>query len=141
MLLTIEKVAILKSVNIFAETPDYVLASVATIVDEVDVAPGETFIHEGDLGDCMYVIIDGEVRVHNGDKTILTLGPGKSVGELAVLDPEPRVASVSALQDTHLFRIDKDAFDEVMVDRPEIAIGIIRALCQRVRMTTAATQK
>jgi CRP/FNR family cyclic AMP-dependent transcriptional regulator len=136
MLPTIEKVAILKSVKIFADTPDYVLASVAGIVDEVEVEPGETFIHEGALGDCMYIIIDGEVRVHSGAKTILTLGAGKSVGELAVLDPEPRVASVTALQGTRLFRINQDAFDEVMADRPEIARGVIRALCQRVRDTT-----
>jgi len=141
MLLTIEKVAILKTVNIFAETPDYVLASVAAITEEITLAPDETFIQEGDLGDCMYVIVDGQVRVHSGERTILTLGPGKSVGELAVLDPEPRVASVTAQQETHLFRIAKDAFEEVMADRPEIAQGVIRALCQRVRMTTAANQQ
>ena len=141
MLLTIEKVAILKSVNIFAETPDYVLASVAAITEELTVTPDETFIQEGDLGDCMYVIVDGQVRVHSGERTILTLGPGKSVGELAILDPEPRVASVTAQEETHLFRIAKDAFEEVMADRPEIAQGIIRALCQRVRMTTAANQQ
>jgi CRP-like cAMP-binding protein len=79
------------------------------------------------------------VWVHSDEHTILTLGPGKSVGELAVLDPEPRVASVSALEETRLFRIDKDAFDEVMADRPEIAQGVIRALCQRVRDTTTAS--
>lgn len=137
MLLTIEKVAILKSVNIFAETPDHVLAAVAAIVGDLDIEPGETFITEGDLGNCMYIIIEGQVRVHSGDTTILTLGAGKSVGELAVLDPEPRAASVTAIEETRLFCINKDAFDEVMADRPEVAQGIIRALCQRVRDLTA----
>ena len=141
MLLTIEKVALLKSIDIFAETPDPVLASVAAIVEEVLVEPGETFIREGERGDSMYVIIEGEVRVHNGDRTILLLGPGKSVGELAVLDPEPRVASVTGISETHLFRIDGDVFAEVMADRPEIAQGVIRALCQRVRMTTASLKE
>ena len=140
MLLTIEKVAVLKSVNIFAETPDYVLAAVSAITDEVDLEPDETFIHEGELGDCMYIIVNGEVRVHSGDRTILTLGSGKSVGELAVLDPEPRSASVTALTEAQLFRIHKDAFKEVMSDRPEIAIGVIRSLCQRVRMTTMTSR-
>lgn len=138
MLLTIEKVAILKSINIFAETPDYILASVAAITDELDVLPGETLIREGEYGDCMYILVDGQVRVHRGERTILTLGPGKSVGELAVLDPEPRSASVTALAETHLFRIERTAFDEVMADRPEIARAVIQALCQRLRMTTAA---
>lgn len=133
MLLTIEKVAILKGVAIFANIPDHTLAAIAGIVDMIDLTPGETFIEEGTVGDCMYIVIDGSVRVHSQDKTIITLGAGKSVGELAALDPEPRSASVTAVHDTRLFRIDKTLFDEVMADRPEIAQGVIRALCERIR--------
>lgn len=132
-MITIEKVAILRSVPIFKSIPDYVLAAVAQITDEVDLGSGETLIHEGDIGDCMYVIVEGEVRVHSRQKTIITLGAGQTVGELAVLDPEPRSASATAAGDVLLFRIGKNAFDEVMADRPEIARGVIRALSQRVR--------
>jgi Cyclic nucleotide-binding domain len=84
------------------------------------------------------LIIEGEVEVHRAGHPILRLGPGKSVGELAVLDPEPQAASVTAVLKTRLFRIHKDAFDEVMADRPEIASSVIRALCQRLRLTTTA---
>jgi len=133
MLLTIEKVAILRKVAIFAGTPDYVLASVAQIAYEETFEAGQVIINEGDFGDFMYIVVDGQVRVHKGDKTILTLDGGASVGELAVLDPEPRSASVTAATETLLFRIDKDPFDEVMADRPEIAQGVIRALCDRIR--------
>jgi CRP-like cAMP-binding protein len=133
MLLTIEKVAILRKVAIFAGTPDYVLASVALIAHEETFEPGQTIMNEGDFGDSMYIVVDGQVRVHRGDMTIITLGAEASVGELAVLDPEPRSASVSAATDTMLFRIDKEPFDEVMADHPEIAQGVIRALCQRIR--------
>lgn len=135
MLLTIEKVAVLKSVEIFADIPDFVLASVAAIIEEVDVPAGETFIKEGTWEDCMYIVVEGQIRVHNLGKDILFLGPGKSVGELAVLDPEPRSASATAVADTLLFRINKESFDEVMTDRPEISLGIIRALCRRIRDT------
>ncbi len=133
MLLTIEKVAILKSVNIFEETPDYILASVASIVEEVNLSPGEILVQEGAIEDSMYIIVDGVVQVHSKGKRILDLGPGKSVGELAVLDPEPRSATVTAASDTFLFRIDKEPFDEVMADRPEVAKGVITALCRRIR--------
>jgi CRP-like cAMP-binding protein len=133
MLLTIEKVAILKSIDIFANTPDYILASVAAIVEEVNLSPDETLIHEGDIEDSMYIIVDGEVQVHSQGTTLITLGPGKSVGELAVLDPEPRAASVTSVGDTFLFRIDKEPFDEVMADRPEVAQAIIAILCRRIR--------
>lgn len=140
MYLTLEKVALLKAIDIFASTPDHILASVAAIVEQLDMDEGETFIQQGDIGDCMYLIIDGEVLVHQGDDKILTLGPGKSVGELAILDMAPRETSVTTTQPTQLFRIDKEAFDEVLAERPEIALSVIRALSQRVRMTTAARQ-
>ena len=133
MLLTIERVALLKGIDIFAETPDYILASVSRIIEEVEVAPGEYFIREGESGDCLFIVIEGEVRVHSGGKTIILLGVGKTVGELALLDPEPRAASVTATEETLLFRIDREPFDEVMVDRPEIARGVIRVLARRLR--------
>ena len=133
MLLTIERVAMLKSIDIFAETPDYILASVARIIEEVELLPGENFIREGEPGECLYIVIEGEVRVHSNERTILILGPGKIVGELALLDPEPRSASVTAVDDAFLFRLDREPFDEVMADRPEIAQGIIRTLVRRIR--------
>ena len=133
MLLTIEKVAILKSVDIFGNTPDYILASVAAIIEEVNLSPGETLIQEGDIEDSMYIVVDGEVHVHSQGKNIIKLGPGRSVGELAVLDPEPRAASVTSIGDALLFRIDKEPFDEVIADRPEVAQAIITTLCRRMR--------
>jgi len=133
MLLTIERVAIMKSVEMFAETPDHVLASVARIVAEIELRAGQSLFQEGDPGDCLYIVVEGELRIHSQGRTLTRLGPGKVVGELALLDPEPRSASVNALTDALLFRIDKDPFDEVMADRPEIARGIIRTLTRRIR--------
>jgi CRP/FNR family cyclic AMP-dependent transcriptional regulator len=132
-MLTIEKVAVLRMVPFFTGVPDYILAAVAQITEEVEVAADETFIHEGAVEDTMYIVVDGQVRVHSQGKTIITLGPGQSVGELAVLDPEPRSASVSALEESLLFRVEKTLFDDVMADRPEIAHSVIQALCQRLR--------
>jgi CRP/FNR family transcriptional regulator, cyclic AMP receptor protein len=133
MLLTVERVSFLKSVDLFTDTPDHILASVAAIIREMHLDPGTLFIREGDLGDCMYIVVDGQVQVYRGDRSIIELGPGSSVGELAVLDPEPRAASVRAMSEVLLFRIDKQPFDEVMADRPEIARSVIRALCERIR--------
>jgi CRP-like cAMP-binding protein len=106
-------------------------------VEEVDVQKGDTFIKKGDIGNCMYLIVDGTVLVHDGERKIAELGKGQTVGELAVLDPEPRSASVTATQNTHLFRLEKEALDEVMADQPEIARGVIRVLCQRLRLSAA----
>ena len=76
MLLTIEKVIILKSAEVFASIPDHVLSFIASIVEEVDVHKGETFIQKGDIGNCMYLIVDGTVRVHDGDRSIAEFGKG-----------------------------------------------------------------
>ena len=136
MLLTIEKVAILQGMDIFAGTPGHLLAAVAQIAEEVELHPGEALIVEGALEDCLYVVIEGQVRVHSNGQTLTTLGPGHSVGELALLDPEPRSASVNAVGEVRLFRIDKEPFAEVMLRRPEIAQGIMRALARRIRELT-----
>ena len=141
MLLTIEKAIILKSTEVFASMPDHVLAFIASIVEEVDVLKGETFIKKGDISNCMYLVVEGTVLVHDGDRKIIEFGKGQTVGELAMLDPEPRSASVTATQDTHLFRFDKEAFDEVMADQPEIAYGVIRVLCKRLRLSAARIQQ
>lgn len=133
MLLTLEKVAILKSADIFAETPDHVLASLAAIAEEVELEPGETLIHQDALEDDMYVVVEGEVEVRRGGRTLVTIGQGDVVGELEVLAPAPRWASVATVAETRLFRIHKEAFEEVMADRPEIARGIIRVLVERLR--------
>lgn len=137
MLLTIEKVIILRSAEVFASMPDHVLAFIASVVEELDVPRGETFIRKGDIGNCMYLVVEGRVRVHDGDREIAVFEKGQPVGELAVLDPEPRNASVTALEDTQLFRLDKGALDEVMADQPEIARGVIRVLCRRLRVSAA----
>jgi len=133
MLLTIEKVAILESVEIFGNTPDYILASIAAIIEEVYLSPEEVVIEEGAIEDSMYIVVDGEVQVHSQGKSIIKLGSGMIVGELAVLDPEPRAASVTSIGNTLLFRIDKEPFDEVIADRPEIAQAVITTLCRRIR--------
>jgi len=134
MLLTIEKVLILKTVSIFADTPEEILVDVAAILEEVDVRAGDTILHKDDVGRCMYILVDGGVRIHDGDQTIAFLGAREIFGELAVLDAEPRSASVTAEVDTHLFRLDQEAFYELMADRFEVARGIIRMLCRRVRV-------
>ena len=136
VLTTIERVIILKTVPIFAETPDDVLADVATILDEMEVNPGEVIFEKGDAGSCMYIIVDGEVRVYDGERTLRHLGERHIFGELAVLDPEPRSASIAAVAPTRLFRLNQEAFYDLMADRIEVTRGIIRVLCQQLRSGT-----
>lgn len=134
MLLTIERVSHLRRVGLFRATPDAVLAGLAGAVEEVGFGPGDELIAAGAVEDWLFVIITGEVEVVRPDRAV-RLGPGSVVGELAVLDPQERVATVTALQPTHAFRLRKPDLDEALRDRPEIAQGVITELVRRLRET------
>jgi AAA family ATP:ADP antiporter len=133
MLSTLEKVIALKKVSIFAETPDEVLAEVASLLEEVYLDDGQMIFEKGDVGDCMYIIVDGEVRVHDGERTLNHLYSGDVFGESAVLDSEPRMASITAVSETQLLRLAQEPFYEVMESRSEVARGVIRVLSSHLR--------
>ncbi len=84
-------------------------------------------------GDSLYIIVSGEIIVHDGDYTINTLGEAEVFGEMALLDPEPRMASATAESDALLLRLDQESFYELMDTRSEVARGIIRVLTARLR--------
>jgi hypothetical protein len=133
MLTTIEKVIALKQASIFAETPDEALAAIAPHLEEVRLRAGETIIEKGDLGDSMYIIVEGDVRVHDEGHTLNHLRSGQCFGEMAVLDAQPRMASVTAAEDTLLLRLAQEPLYEVMDDRSEVGRGLLSVLSQHLR--------
>ncbi len=133
MLSRIEKLLILKTVGIFLETPDDILADVAGLLDETEAPAGTTIFHKGETGTSMYIIVDGEVRVYDGMHTLNHLYARDVFGEMALLDPEPRSASITALADTLLLRLDQAPFYELVDEHNQIARGIIRMLTRHLR--------
>ena len=130
---TIERVIALQRVALFAGTPGRILAAVARRASEVKVGAGERAIEEGAVEDHLFAVVSGRLRVHRGDVTLAMLEPGASVGELAALVPEPRSASVTALEPSTLLRIEKAVLDELLVDWPELASGVIASLVATIR--------
>jgi hypothetical protein len=140
-MLTIEKVILLKGVPMFSATSEEILADVATRLEEVVLEPGALVFSKGDPGDSMYIVASGKVRVFDGDKTINFIGEREIFGELALLDPEPRSASVEAGEESRLFRLDRDTLFDLMTDNVGVVSGIMQVLCRRLRrMTTIATE-
>lgn len=133
MLTLLEKILVLKAVTIFAGTPDEVLLEIASIVSEEEHPAGARVFSRGDPGSSMYVVVRGRLRVHDEARTLNELGERDVFGEMAMLDPEPRVASVTALEDALLLRIDHRPFYELLADRVEVAQGLIRLLAAYVR--------
>jgi hypothetical protein len=131
----IDKVVFLKEVSIFSAIPHEELADAAKLLTDRRVDPGERIVEKGELGDCLYVIASGRVRVHDGDRTLAHLGRNQFFGELSLLDAEPRSASVSAAEPSHLFRLGQADFYALIADRPQTVQAINRGLCQMVRGT------
>ena len=141
MISTIEKVMTLKRTDMFSETPEEILTDVAEAMQELFVPSGEEIIRKGEPGNCMYIIHEGSVRVHDGDHEFGRFGARDHFGELSLLDPEPRSASVTTLEDSHLLRLDQDALYEIMADSVEVARGILRNLTRRLRAQNALIVK
>ena len=140
MLLTIEKVIFLKSVKVFASVREDQLVDIATIVKLVDYEKGELIMAEGDLGTCMYIVVDGQVRVFQGDTQLNILGTIAVFGEMAALDPEPRAASVEALEDCTLLQLEGESLYEMMADNRDLTRGIIKVLCEYARTNLSLAQ-
>ncbi len=140
-LLLVEKVLILKSLSIFRDTPENILADLAPLMEEMEYERNAEVFREGETGDCMFIIHRGEIRIHKGDTTLAVLQEKEIVGELSLLDAERRSASATCQTDCSLFRIDQEPFYELIDARPEVAKGFLKILCQRLRAQNERSMK
>lgn len=89
-------------------------------------------IEQGDLSLTLFVIAAGRVRAHDGERTIVELSAGDVFGDLEALAPAPRVASVTALDQTSLLWLQHDTLFELMESEIDISRGIFSHLCRRL---------
>ena len=137
MISTIEKVLFLRSADLFGQIHGEDLVPIAQIAQEVDFKPHDNLITEGEIGETMYLILSGWVQVLKGSQLITRLGSKECVGEMAILDSEPRSATVRAEDSVQTLKIERADFFELMAEKPEIARGVIKVLIHRLRDTTA----
>lgn len=133
MLSLVERVLILKSARLFSETPDNVLADIAGLAEEILVEKDQIVFNKGDAGDSLYIIVTGAVEVRDGDRLLNRLAEGDIFGELALLDPEPRLATVRASEPAQLLRLDESHFRVILAERPEVSSAIIRVITRYLR--------
>lgn len=132
-LMLIERVLLLKSLSIFSETPENILAEIVHLMVESHIPAGSVIVKEGETGNCMYIIFDGKIRIHSQNQSLAVLGEKDFFGELSLLDTETRSATATAETDCILFRIDQEPFYDMMESRPEVVKGVIKILCRRIR--------
>ena len=130
---TLEKTIILKSVDLFKSIPAENLSRVAQITEEVRCEKDDPIIEEGEYGDSLFIVVNGNVKIHKGETEITRMGEGSCIGDMALLDGEPRSADVTAVEETTLFKIEQEGFYEVMGSHGDIMEAIIKNLSGRVR--------
>jgi CRP-like cAMP-binding protein len=133
MLPTNEKVRFLRHVGILSSIEDDRLTDLACRMKEVRLSAGETLFKRGDTGTLMYIIMKGTMRVHVEDRVLAELGERDVLGEMAALDPEPRSASVTAIENSLLLSLDHHDIRRLIKLDVEVALGLIRTLCRRLR--------
>ena len=132
-MLTLEKLMLLHDVAIFRHASDETLLELAYLLTEEYVVADQPIVKKGDFGADMYIVAQGKVQVHDGDLVIEELDAHEVFGEIAALSPEARVASVTAIENSLLLKINHEILYDVMARNIGLVKGIIEVLCQRTR--------
>jgi hypothetical protein len=133
-----DKILHLRKIQIFEGLSITELAAVASVTEEIVFQPDETVIKEGEPGETMYLIIEGEVSVHKGQEQgreieLDRISAGDYFGEMALFEDIPRSATIRTQKETRLLMLHKREFTEIVREYPQIALHICRVLGARLR--------
>jgi CRP/FNR family transcriptional regulator, cyclic AMP receptor protein len=135
--------ALLEQVDLFRHALPESLDAMAKLGRVRRFGKGKRLMHQGAVSDRMYVILSGCVRVQRSHPdlrepvVLADLGPGETVGEMGVLDGEPRSATVLALEATEALELSQRALQDSILRDPELSGALLRVLSRRLRGTDA----
>jgi CRP/FNR family transcriptional regulator len=127
----------LAAVPLFSACSKRDLQILARHMQVVEVQAGTVVMREGDHGDAFYVVLDGRAVVESRGRAVGKLVAGDHVGELALLDPAPRNATVTAVDDMTVSVIDARTFAAIVRDVPAMTAKLLAALARRLRQRDA----
>lgn len=107
-----------------------------------DYGDGETIVRQGEVGDCMYVVQAGQVEVvqdtdHGGEQRLAVLEIGDFFGEMAVFEREVRSATVRALGEARVLKVDKKTLLRRIREDPLLAVNLLQTMSGRIRELNA----
>jgi CRP-like cAMP-binding protein len=134
-------VEVLRSIPLFANLEPAKLKLLAFTSERLQYLSGDELFHEGDYGDAVYIILDGEADIlvdgPTGAVKVETLGKN-IVGEIAILCDVPRTATVVAHGDLETLRVPKDGFFHLVTQFPQVGVEVMSELASRLHHTTQA---
>jgi len=97
------------------------------------IAAGQVIFRDGDTGDVMFGVIEGEIAIVKHGTLVEIIGAGGIVGEMALIDHGPRSADAVARTDAKVALIDQDRFERLVSDHPTFALQVMRVMAERIR--------
>ena len=139
-------VSILKQIPLFSELGDGELEKIASLVSPRHVPKKSVVVQEGDTGDSMYIIVSGSVKISyytaDGQEFILSLlEKGAFFGEMALLDDEPRSASVITMEDSELGQIRRADFHRLLKENSALTHQMLMEVVSRLRRTSQVLER
>jgi CRP-like cAMP-binding protein len=126
------KTAALKRSPLFESLSGRQLAQVARLSDDLDAPAGTVLCKEGSRGQEFFVIVDGEATITRAGEQLATVGTGDFFGEIALLEPVRRTATVTAATPIRFFVVSHNAFQSVLATDPAIERKVLRAVVRRL---------
>jgi CRP/FNR family cyclic AMP-dependent transcriptional regulator len=140
-----ELLASLAQASLFASLREANLQELAALCQLRSFKPGQILFHEGDPGHALYLIRSGQVKIvriaPDGQEILLRVaGPGECLGEMALLDDEPRSATLVALGPVEAVLLYREAFLELVEQQPGVALAVMAELTRKVRQMSEQVQ-
>lgn len=141
-----ETISQLKNIDWFDELSDDMLAGLAQKILKRTLKKDEVLFQKGDEGNSLFIINSGWVKViardtQGSDIVLNQVGAGEIIGEMALLDNEPRSAGVVALEKTEVLELKRVDFMEILKQQPDLALSVIRNFSSRMRYNTSYIEK
>jgi len=139
---TLDRILLLREVPMFSGLSPEDLEKIAEVADEFLYSKEDLLCSEGEPGNTLFIIASGKVDVvrnagNSKEHILATHGAGGFVGEMAILESAPRSATLRANGDARVLVIDGEEFNAILLDRPEVAVAVLRNMSSRVRELNA----
>jgi CRP-like cAMP-binding protein len=133
----VERTLLLKDISLFSDLSLDDLVQIAQTAQERWFTHGMALCQEGEMGDELFIVAAGQVRVTRqaGDQTLelATRPVGEVIGEMSIIESVPRSASVTALGEVRTLVIRSEMFKAILRQRPEVSLAVMRVLSRRLR--------